>query len=83
MNNIIKVYKPKCNIGDLLIWNNDRGYITDISYSFYNQVYYEITWLEEDDVEPGFYTQVKESYMAEEMDYDISNKVYQHFPVKE
>lgn len=82
MNNTIKTYKPKCNIGDFLIWNNDRGYITDITYDFYNEVCYEITWLEEYDTKPGFFTQVKERWMAEKIDYAISNKVYKHFPVR-
>lgn len=86
MNNTIKTddYKPKCNIGDLLIWNNHRGYITDITYDIYKLGFlYEITWLEENDTKPGFFTQVKERWMAEKIDYAISNKVYKHYPVKE
>ena len=83
MNNTIKTYKPKCNIGDLLIWNNDRGCITDITYDFYNEVSYEITWLEENDTKPGFFHTSKDYLMTEKFDYAISNKVYKHYPVKE
>lgn len=78
-----KKYKPKCKVGDLLIWCNDKGLIVDIKKedeSFYAGTYYMIEWLEEQ--EGGGFLNITERTPAEQIDDAIKNRIYDYYPVK-
>jgi hypothetical protein len=81
-----KKYKPKCKVGDLLIWRNDKGLIIEVktypedTSMFSGNTHYIIEWSEEQ--EDGSYIQYKESLPVEQFDDHLENKMYQHYPVK-
>ena len=85
-----KKYKPKCKVGDLLIWCNDKGLILEIKREpelnpvfispYKGEVYYMIEWLEEQN--DGGFLNITERTPAEQLDDAIKNKIYDHYPVK-
>ena len=81
-----KKYKPKCKVGDLLIWRNDKGLVIEIKTypegtgMFSGNTHYIIEWQEEQ--EDGSYFVHKESSPAEQFDDHLESKIYQHYPVK-
>lgn len=81
-----KKYKPKCKVGDLIIWRNDKALITEIrtflkeTEIFGGSTYYIIEWQEEQ--EDGSYLIHKESSPVEQFDEAIENKIYDHYPIK-
>jgi hypothetical protein len=82
-----KKYKPVCKVGDLIIWRNDKGLITEIrthpeaTSMFTGNTYYILEWQEQQ--EDGSYLIHKESSAAEQLDDAIFNKIYDHYPVKQ
>ena len=82
----MKKNKLKCKIGDLIIWRNDKGLITEITTIPEDQeiygggTYYILEWQEEQ--EDGSYIIHKESSPVEQLDDAILNKIYDHYPVK-
>lgn len=81
-----KKYKPKCKVGDLIIWRNDKALVIEIRSIPEDQeiygggTYYIIEWQEEQ--EDGSYLIYKESSPVESLDDAIKNLVYDHYPVK-
>jgi len=81
-----KKYKPKCSIGDLLIWRNDKALVLEVmtypegTDMFSGNTHYIIEWQEEQ--EDGSYLIHKESSPVESLDDAIKNLVYDHYPVK-
>ena len=80
-----KKYKPKCKVGDLLIWRNDKGLITEVrtipkeQEIFGGKTYYIIEWQEEQ--EDGSYIIHKENSPVEQFDDHLESRIYQHYPV--
>ena len=83
----MKKNKLKCKVGDLIIWRNDKGLITEITTIPEDQeiygggTYYILEWQEEQ--EDGSYIIHKESSPVEQLDDAILNKIYVHYPVKQ
>jgi len=81
-----KKYKPKCSIGDLLIWRNDKALVLEVmtypegTDMFSGNTHYIIEWQEEQ--EDGSYLIHRESSPVESLDDAIKNLVYDHYPVK-
>jgi hypothetical protein len=81
-----KKYKPKCKVGDLIIWRNDKALVIEIRTIPEDQeiygggTYYILEWQEEQ--EDGSYMVHKESSPVEQFDDHLESRVYQHYPVK-
>lgn len=78
---------PKCKIGDLLIWKNDKGLISEIKtyppeHTLYKGgTYYVIHWLTEQD--DGFFITEREVSPVEGIEAQIEDKIYDYYPVIE
>lgn len=83
----MKKYKPACKVGDLVIWRNDKGLITEIRHIpegkgfFGGNTYYIIDWLEEQ--EDGGYLNHQESTQVEQFDDAVKNRIYDLYPAKQ
>lgn len=85
-----KTYKPKCKVGDLIIWRNDKGLIVDIKKEpeldsmfidpYKGGTYYMVEWLEEQ--EDGSFLNMRERTPVEALDEAIKERIYDYYPVK-